>query len=165
MRGRGFFLIVTCVLVLASGCNRLQAVSDDLKELQLVRIELTKELGTPNVGVNLRTFNGQRSLVISLVNSPLKDLPVHDKRAKAREIAQTAFGVLPSRSKLASLSVSFVTQKGLLGFNYTDARDHITFKPSELTPPSLESPEGPSYTRGVELSREASDAGMSESVK
>jgi hypothetical protein len=125
-------LVAAVCLSTVVGCKSMREMGDDLKELQLVQKELTKDLGTSDVGVNENTFNGRRSLRISLINSPLKDLPEKDKRLKALEIARTAYRALPSREKLASLSVLFVTQKGVPGFTYTNASDGVTFKPSEL---------------------------------
>lgn len=88
-------------------------------------------MGTSNVNINL--VNGN-SLVIGLVNTPLKDFSVDQKKTKALELAQLGYQSYPQTAKLDQVSVVFVVQRSYLGvMNYTDTSDAFSFVASDLS--------------------------------
>jgi hypothetical protein len=122
-------ILVFTTVVLVS-CSGVHQVVSTLQDLQKVQAELAKTLGQDAIRVNLN--NG--SLNIALVNSPLKELPADQKRAKALEIARLAYRSDPSRSTLSAVSVAFAVHRTYLGFfNYDNSTDSFGFEIAQLT--------------------------------
>jgi hypothetical protein len=119
------------ILVVLASCGGVHQVMGALQDLQKVQAELAKTLGSNEISINL--LNGS-VLSIAVVNSPWKDLPAAEKKAKALAIARLAYSSFPSRSALTAVSVSFAIHQTYLGiFNYNDSRDSFGFGIAQLT--------------------------------
>ena len=125
--------VALCVAVIAlcSACNGVREVAGTLRELQQVQRAVSKVVGSDNVSVNV---NNGKYLTIGLVNTPLKELPAAQKKAKALEVAALAYRSYPSKSSVTDVNVVFVVRRSyLMVFNYTDATDVFMFSASELS--------------------------------
>jgi hypothetical protein len=73
-----------------------------------------------------------KHLTLSIVNSPLAQLPKAEKKAKARELAAVAYAAHPRRDRLQSVEVVFVVQSkaGVLTLN--NGMDAYSFEASNL---------------------------------
>ena len=119
------------VLMLLGSCGGVHQVVGALQDLQKVQAELAKTLGYNEISINL--LNGS-VLSIAVVNSPWKDLPAAEKKAKALAIARLAYNSFPSRSALTAVNVSFAVHQTYFGiFNYNDSRDSYGFASAQLT--------------------------------
>ncbi len=125
-------LLSAAVLVIttAAGCGTAHNVARTFQELQIVQQDVVKATGHPTVQVNLAN---SRYLSVGLVNSPVRDRPEQERRAKALEIAKVAFRAYSSRDELVEVHVAYVTKRTyFLIVHHTDATDVFTFLPSEL---------------------------------
>lgn len=99
--------------------------------LQAVQSDLTRLTGPNDIRVVL---NNGSLLGISVMNSPLRELPVAQKRAKALEIARLAYKSYRSRTDLRGESVVFGVHRDYLGiFRYENSTDIYRFEISELS--------------------------------
>lgn len=120
MRALCFLAAVLCV-----GCQAVGGLANSFGELQEVRREVAAATRHDNIGVNL---NNGRSLTVNVVNSPFKELPDHQREAKAREIAGVAYKAFPGRATLEQVVVVFVVHTTyVLLFSYNDATDAHVF--------------------------------------
>jgi hypothetical protein len=121
---------LAALLVVLASCDRAREMGGTMGDLLKVRNDLAKALGQNNIGINLT--NGT-FLSVRVVNSPLNELPAIEKRAKAREIAQLAYGSYSSRSTLQAVNVNFGVHRSYLGiFNYDSSAGAFRFQASEL---------------------------------
>jgi hypothetical protein len=96
-----------------------------------VQSDLTRLTGQNDIRVVL---NNGSLLGISVMNSPLRDLPVAQKRAKALEIARLAYNSYRSRTDLRGESVVFGFHRDYLGiFRYDNSTDIYRFEISDLS--------------------------------
>jgi hypothetical protein len=138
-------VVFVVALLLCPSCGTFHEAVGTISELQQVHKAISRAVGTNDVNINLS--NG-KLLVISLVNSPLKDLPVDQKKAKALELAQLGYRSYPEMAKLAGVSVVFLVQRSYVGvFHYTDGSDAFKFVPSELE--SVKSADGEKPAQNV----------------
>lgn len=113
-----------------AACDQGRRLVGTLGELHDVRQRVIEATGHDNVVVNLASGG---HLTISIVNSPLKELPPDQKKAKARAIARVAHDALPSRAALVRVGVVFVSQRRqFLIVTVKDGRDHHAFSPADL---------------------------------
>jgi hypothetical protein len=124
-----------CTLLLAlAGCGAARDAARTLGGLQRVQAAVSKAAGGAAVQVNL--MNG-RYLSVSLVNSPLGELPADEKKARAEELARVAYGALPSRASLEQVSFTYVVhEQRFLIVNYTQATDVFRFQVAQLADPA-----------------------------
>jgi hypothetical protein len=131
MRGWSVVILIAATAVCVS-CQSVRQAANVIGELQQVQQAASKAVGS-EVNVNLNNGN---SLVIGIVNSPLKALPTEQKKAKALEVAQLAYRSYPQAAKLDQVSVVFVTQKSYVGVvNYKDTSDAFNFTAPDLSNP------------------------------
>ncbi len=111
-------------------CGAAHRLTGTLQNLQIVQRELTRLTGHNDIRVVL---NNGTLLSISIINSPLRSLPVDQKRAKALELARLAYGSYASSDDLRAVSVVFGIHRDYLGiFRYDDLTDIYTFDVSDL---------------------------------
>ena len=121
---------IAVTVLLLSGCGAPRSGAATLDELLVVQREVGHAVGGGEVRVNVG--NG-RHLTVSLVNSPLKELPASRRHVKALEIARLAYDSYASRASLESVDVTFVVRRTYLRvFNYSDATDHVRFTVRDL---------------------------------
>src|SRR5262245_16136062 len=122
---------VAALALALPGCDATRQMAGALAELQNVQRQVAAATGHDNVRVNL---HNDIYLTVGLVNSPLRELPDEDRKAKARDIARVAYRSLESRASLREVRVTFVVQATrFLVFSYTDATDVFALKPQELS--------------------------------
>src|SRR5215510_9474753 len=125
-------VILIGAIALGVSCQSIRQAANVIGELQQVQQAVSKAVGS-EVNVNLNNGN---SLVIGIVNSPLKDLPTEQKKAKALEFAQLAYRSYSQAAKLDQVSIVFVAQKSYGGVvNYKDSSDALNFTSSDLSSP------------------------------
>jgi len=116
----GLMLALGCV-----SCSRAGQIVKVLTDVQKVQAQVAKDTGINNITVNLR--NGAY-LQIGIVNSSWNDKPTEEKKAKALEIAKSAYDAYAAKAELRGVSVAFVVQRDYLGlFHYSNARDSYNF--------------------------------------
>jgi hypothetical protein len=126
-------VILIAATAVCVSCQSVRQAANVIGELQQVQQAVSKAVGTSEVNINL---NNGTSLVIGIVNSPLKALPTEQKKAKALEVAQLAYRGYPQAAKLDQVSVVFVAQKSYAGvINYKDTSDAFNFAASDLSNP------------------------------
>ena len=119
-------------LLLCSACDKVREIAGMVGELKEISDRVGILVGDKQVGVSL---NNGKHLQVSLLNSPLKNLPPEEKRRKALEIAGLAYKSYSGRSGLETVSVVFrVEHTYLLIVHYRDSSDTFSFTPAELTP-------------------------------
>ena len=118
-------------LAALSSCDSVPQATGTIGELQQLQQSVGKAVGGGDVNINLS--NG-KYLYVGIVNSPLKDLPSDQKKAKALEVAKLCYKSYPEATNLEQISVAFVAHHSILGiFNYTDATDSFSFLVSDLS--------------------------------
>jgi hypothetical protein len=125
--------IIACLIgtLICAGCEMVRKGAETIGDLQKVQQNVSKAVGADKVTVKL--VNG-KSLDVGLVNTPLKELPSDQKKAKAFEVAQVAFRTYPKASNLNQLNIAFVIQRTYVGVvNYTNTTDAFSFPISELS--------------------------------
>ncbi|SRR6266487_433441 len=123
--------ICIAVAVICSACDSVHQVAGTLSDLQQVQRTVSKALGADTVTV---TLNNGQYMTIGVVNTPLKDLPSDQKKAKALEVAALGYRSYPSMPNLSEVRVVFVVQRSYLGvFSYTDGTDAFSFSKSKLS--------------------------------
>jgi hypothetical protein len=118
-------------LVALVSCKAIHEMQGKLQDLQRVQQELSRALRHDEIRVLL---SNDRFLNISVVNSPLRALPVDQKSAKALEIARLAYDSYSSRSALQRVTVTFAVHRSYLGiFTYDNSTDSFSFEIPQLT--------------------------------
>ena len=84
---RRCILLVVALTALCS-CDGVRNAAGTIGELQQLQQSVSKAVGGGNVSVNL---NNGKYLYVGIVNTPLKDLPSEQKKAKALEVAKLSF--------------------------------------------------------------------------
>ena len=97
----GAFLLSSCGIV-RDGIKRSA-------EIQEVEAAAGRLLGDRTVDAYLE--NSTDHMKIDIKNSPLRDLPSAERRAKALEVARLAYATYASRSSLKEIEVVFVVDK------------------------------------------------------
>ena len=129
-RHSAFSIGLLAAVVVLTSCSGVQKVSTAFKDIVTVQAALVRALGLNQIRVLLA---GQ-FLNVGIVNSPLHDLSVDEKKAKALEIARLAYNTFPSRSELKDIIVTFAVHRSYLGiFNFDDSRDSFNFDVTDLT--------------------------------
>ncbi len=113
---------------LLSGCGGAKDAYNLLGDLQQLHADLTTKY---NEEISVRINNGTY-LYIGLINSKLKELPVEQKKEKAKEIAVYAIARYKDAKKLDVVSVGYVIHKSYVIFNYTEATEQYQFNVREL---------------------------------
>jgi hypothetical protein len=123
---RRFIGIAGVILALGcAACSRAGQLVKALTDIQKVQAQVTKDAGTNNV--NVRLMNGAY-LQIEIVNTSWNDKPGDEKKAKAQEIARSAYAAYGPKAELRGMSVAFVIQKDYLGFfHYSNSTDAYSF--------------------------------------
>jgi len=115
-------------LMLALGClscSRAGQLVKVLTDVQKVQAQVAKDTGINNITVNLQ--NGAY-LQIGIVNTSWNDKPTEEKKAKAQEIAKSAYDAYAAKAELRGVSVAFVIQREYLGlFHYSNSTDAYNF--------------------------------------
>jgi hypothetical protein len=128
---RGLLLALAAVPLFS--CGAMRQLKSELGDLLIVRAKVAQKLNqegvkSDGVAVNSILSGNDRSLIVSIVNSPLKAESTERKQNVAREVADIAYRAYNSRSGLKSVRVTFMISHSYLGiFHYSDSRDGITF--------------------------------------
>ena len=101
-----------------------------LRELQVVQVEIAKFVKAEVDSVGVRLIN--RFLIVTLINSPLRDARETEKKVKAKEIARVAYQSYQRRGDLRMVDVEFVTSRTYLGVLNTSSVETLTFPVDEL---------------------------------
>jgi hypothetical protein len=138
------------VLLLVS-CEQVERGKKLLVSLMKVSVEVRKVTDDAQVDVNLN----QSTLVVTIVNSPLRNLPDHKLREKAVEIARVAHRAYEEPSKIDSVVVAFMIHVENVAAEASEVVAKFTYATSELYPPPTELPRA---IKGYELYSWQADA-------
>jgi hypothetical protein len=130
MRQRyGLAAFSVAVAFSVASCQRVAQLGDTVRELQEVQKRVSEEAGTHDVGVNL---NNGRFLRIGITNSPWENLPDGERRQKALDIAKLAYAVVPARSYVEVVTVTFAARRTFFTINYSKATGVFQFDADDL---------------------------------
>ena len=101
------WLVLTSSLLL-SGCSTAKDLSRTLDELAMVRAELIKKFGEPDVDLRVNTFQNRRSISVVYVNSPLNQRTTEERTKRAQETAEIVKQHYPSIKNVSEIWVGFV---------------------------------------------------------
>jgi hypothetical protein len=125
----GVFLLVSCKQV--EGAKRLFG--------SLVEVSAEVKKVTDDARVEVR-LNGDNQMVITIVNSPLRNLPDHKLREKTVEIARVAHRAYVEPSQIDSVVVAFGIHVENVAAEASQVVSKFTYATSELYPPPTELP-------------------------
>jgi len=116
------FLIVT--LVVAVGCTTAKDLSKALTDIGHVRAEIIKRFGENDVNLNVNTFQGQTSISVHFINSPLNAKSAEERTKRAQETAELVKQYYPSIKTVSAIWVAFarVTSRFVV-FHWTEVLD------------------------------------------
>jgi len=114
--------------IVVSGCSNAKEAYKSLGDLQQLHADLTTKY-KEELSLNI---NNDKYLSISIINSKLNELPIEQKKQKAREIAVYAVGSYKNSNELETVSVGYVIHKSYIIINYTEAMEQYRFNVSEL---------------------------------
>ena len=117
-------------LIMSAGCDSATRMAASLRELQVVQTEVAKFVKAEVDSVGVRLIN--RFLIVTLINSPLRDARETEKKVKAKEIARVAYQSYQRRGDLRMVDVEFVTSRTYLGVLNTSSVETLTFPVDEL---------------------------------
>jgi hypothetical protein len=112
-----------------ASCDQIKKLNESLGGLLELQQKMAKAIPAEEITVGVT--NG-KYLNLGIVNSPWKDLPADEKRAKSRDAAKLAYDSYPQKTELTEVLVTFVTNKNYLVVHYTGTTDHFSFTPKEL---------------------------------
>ncbi len=127
-----FRFVILSLCIDAVGCTDVKEIPQSFKELSSLRSQVIEKFHEADVSLNL---SKGRHLMVSLVNSPLKQLSKTEKQLKAREIASFVAKSYKGKEVLDSVSVVFLVRKSFFIFSFTDSSDSYRFKSTELLAP------------------------------
>ncbi len=95
-------MVQRCILLFVAltalcSCDGVYHAAGTIGELQQLQQSVSKAVGGGNVNVNL---NNGKYLHLGIVNTPLKDLPSEQKKAKALEVARLSYKTYPKAANL-----------------------------------------------------------------
>ena len=105
-------------------------MAGSLRELQVVQAEVAKFVKAELDSVGVRLIN--RFLIVTLINSPLRDANETEKKVQAKELARLAYQSYQRRADLRQVDVEFVTSRTYLGVLNTSSVEILIFPVDEL---------------------------------
>lgn len=119
------FILLGLVL---SGCGGAKEAFNALGDIQQLHADLTAKY-KEEISVRI---NNEKHLSIGLINSTIKDLPVEQRKQKARDVAIYAIDRYKNAKKLETVTVGYIVHKSYMMANYTDASEQYRFEVKEL---------------------------------
>jgi hypothetical protein len=113
LRRAAHIAVVATALALPA-CDSLQGARRTYADLSQVRRAVQPLVGSSVV--EARIANGT-TLSVAIVNHPIQLRPAGEKRAKALELARTAYDAYPDRASLGGVRVAFLARGGLAPFH------------------------------------------------
>jgi hypothetical protein len=123
-------LAAAASIVLFGACQQTQQAQRDITKLRTVQAAVQRSVGPYGVGVYVRDGG---LLMITVVNSPLHELPIEAKVARARELAELALKSYADRAAVLRVVLVFqVTRTQFVFFHSIDGRDRHEFDVAAL---------------------------------
>jgi hypothetical protein len=120
--------LALCALVLV-GCSTIESAQQFMKEMTAVQQAVVKLTGHEET--RIMHFNGHVLQVI-LVNSKYNEMEGEEKEEVTKEIAQTAYDALATKSRIDEVTVIFHIHGNKLGIEYNNSLDSHNFPVADL---------------------------------
>ena len=111
-------------LMVAVSCTTAKDLSRTLTDLGQVRAQIIKRFGEEDVNVHVNTFQGETTISVHFINSPLNTGREEDRTRRAQETADLVKQYYPSIKRVSAIWVAFarVTSRFVV-FHWTEVLD------------------------------------------
>jgi len=120
---------IVALLASLTACGGVRGLMGEFGDLLRLQQQLQQQTGQNDIKLNLTNHD---DLNIGLVNSPWKDLPALQKKAKSLELARLAYSDDPHRASLTTIGVTFETDYDIGSLHYANGSDSFEFGISDF---------------------------------